>query len=495
MMKNFSLYSTSFLLVILFMAAMVFNAQVHAVALSFVVFGLCIIGFVAKTKFEVFKTIDLFFVLFYLVVITNVIDLFSPFKSGAILDILLIVLSMVALFYKRSKFESNPILLYISLTFIVVLFIGVLSSFFSGWSNAKSAIYQAVYFFKWPLMISVGLLCEWNEDSFSKLYKGIWLYILIVVLFILLELSLPGVYREIGRNLLEFRHTSNPFTSGMSTRGTGPFSHSSILAFFSCLFFCYVFSDFLQKRKSEPQGQRILIMLFMFLFVIHSGQQQEFLAAIICCALIFCGYVFKSFTKSLIFSIGLLVLSVSALFVLLGDEQLFKLSSEWGFSDGYVAITSARPVFFLDSVHLANKYFPLGTGFGTFAGVGAKLYNRDLYESLGYGFYWWYRQDIFLLDTYWPNFLAELGWFSLILLVMVPIVTIAYCYKKYISSDNLNDKRLFSYSFSSLLFCSIVSITSPIYSDPSIVLFSFMLLGMSLGKSKFSKSFKKESLP
>jgi hypothetical protein len=61
---------------------------------------------------------------------------------------------------------------------------------------------------------------------------------------------------------------------------------------------------------------------------------------------------------------------------------------------------------------VAQQYFPLGSGLGTYGGAGAQKFDLSLFQDLGFGRYWWFMQGKFLVDTYWPNVAAESGLFG-----------------------------------------------------------------------------------
>lgn len=433
--------------------------------------------YMVRTNYKLAEFNALKFV-FFLVIGVNVIDLFSPVKLGGLAE--LFVFMYVLLNFNRIfvGIVSSRVPAIILCLFVLATMVAILSSLFSGWSNVKGAIYQAAYNLKWPLMILAGLAHSQPDKKLSWLNSGISIYIVIVSCFVVVEIFAPGVYESFARNLLEFNHTPNPLTGGLSMRGTGPFVHSSVLAYFSGLFFCILFARMVIVGNVSVKW--LICLVVLLLFVLHSGQQQELSAMMVCCALIASLNAFSRPVVGIaVSSAGLLLVGLGITLVL-GQEQLYKLASEWGFGGGYGVITSARPVLFLDSIVVANENFPLGSGLGTFAGIGAKNFNRDLYESLGYGFFWWYQQDIFLLDTYWPNFIAEFGWVGFSLLALIPLSLVLGCYLNWIRESDLDVRALWCFAFVGQFFTLIISLTSPIYSDPGMVLFSFMLYGVAV---------------
>jgi hypothetical protein len=162
-----------------------------------------------------------------------------------------------------------------------------------------------------------------------------------------------------------------------------------------------------------------------------------------------------------------------------GTGTVERLSVEWGMQSDVRALTSARPVLYGDSFRLAAEHFPLGTGLGTFGGVGATYFNLEMLNAMGYPSLWWYAKDkTFLLDTYWPNFIAEIGWIGTIALLLVPAILIAYSLWRVTVVRTPQLKAVWGYAFAGQFVPLVVSLTSPIYSDPNMAAFALMMFGM-----------------
>jgi hypothetical protein len=72
---------------------------------------------------------------------------------------------------------------------------------------------------------------------------------------------------------------------------------------------------------------------------------------------------------------------------------------------------TARGQLYTDGIKLAEQRFPFGTGFGTYGSYASVLYYSPLYDKLGlsseYGFS--RESPLYLTDTSWAGFIAELG--------------------------------------------------------------------------------------
>lgn len=100
------------------------------------------------------------------------------------------------------------------------------------------------------------------------------------------------------------------------------------------------------------------------------------------------------------------------------------------------SVNSPRYIMTMDSFKLAFEYFPLGTGFGSFASSMAAQHYSRLYVDLGYssipelG-----PQSEYLSDTFWPILLAESGWIGTILFMAVLLVLLKTALN-YFNRDN-----------------------------------------------------------
>lgn len=85
---------------------------------------------------------------------------------------------------------------------------------------------------------------------------------------------------------------------------------------------------------------------------------------------------------------------------------------------------SPRKVLLLDSVKLMKTYFPIGTGFASFASSVAASYYSPLYDQLGYGEYWGMarEENMFLSDSFWPCIIGQFGFIGTILFLTVLVV-------------------------------------------------------------------------
>jgi len=133
----------------------------------------------------------------------------------------------------------------------------------------------------------------------------------------------------------------------------------------------------------------------------------------------------------------------------------------------------ARTKLTTDGFKLANKYFPLGTGFGTFGSNIAAQHYSKIYEKLGYLNVWGMgKEGQFLSDTFWPILMAQTGWLGTIVFVFIIVVLFMYLIKK-----ARNNKLFFVIGSCILGYDLISSLGASAFFHPS-AMSAYILLGL-----------------
>ncbi|MBQ4282820.1 MAG: hypothetical protein IJB96_02705 [Lachnospira sp.] len=323
------------------------------------------------------------------------------------------------------------------------------------------------------LVISVPLSIKQNGSN-------MWNKLEIKILFILLIISVLGVVSNI--------------TSGIERKYSG-----IILDFFNLVRFfgAYAFTRVLLSRRNKTQVKNalntisrltVLIMIVLYLagFIIglgvldwsdlrfgipsfkfifeNSGSCSNFLVFflvilvagknrfkndiyiglvlfLLCCTLRFksfavvafflCLYLGNNFKHSKV--IKPMLASIAAVFV--GWEQ---------FLNYYVENTKTpRSVLLQYGIKTANRYFPLGSGFGTYGSSVAANDYSPLYYEYGFANTWTLGVNGGLLnDNFWPMICAQYGWFGFVLYIVM-FIYIYMLVKK--STDGNEAGRLAAY--------------------------------------------------
>ncbi|MCD7740825.1 MAG: hypothetical protein LUI06_01280 [Ruminococcus sp.] len=100
----------------------------------------------------------------------------------------------------------------------------------------------------------------------------------------------------------------------------------------------------------------------------------------------------------------IIVMVVGVLLLTFADVQAYILSE------------SVRATFWKAAIQLANRYFPLGTGFASFGSDMAARYYSSVYVDLGWESTWALgRNGGFLDDNFFASIIGQFGWIGFIL--------------------------------------------------------------------------------
>ena len=76
--------------------------------------------------------------------------------------------------------------------------------------------------------------------------------------------------------------------------------------------------------------------------------------------------------------------------------------------------STPRSVFLSTGIEIANNNFPFGVGLGTYGGFVAAEHDSTVYLDYGFQKYYWFHQNVYLMDTFWAHILGESGFLGLI---------------------------------------------------------------------------------
>ncbi|MBK6974862.1 MAG: hypothetical protein IPH26_18685 [Sterolibacteriaceae bacterium] len=331
---------------------------------------------------------------------------------GYVLELVLFPLAWASTRSVLSRAATDRTLrLFVAL--VTLYFAIALLSSALGRSHAIAALWQLQYNLKWPLMFGLGTLVAWSErsdDLLRKLIAWSWLAIVPFLVLEVVSLSLHTRIFELNPDM-----SGNPLL-GVGRRYRGPFFHAGYMAIVCGLLAAGAFSQWLAGR-----GVRWALLTFLYLvFVLASGQRQEF-AALILVLVLLLAIMWRRYWA--IFALSGLVFGVLTVAGLVYVEHvpMRDTLAQWGLFDDYRPL-SERAILSRAGIVIAEQYFPLGSGLGTYGGAGAQKFDLSLFWDLGFGRNWWFRQGLFIVDTYWPCVIAESGFIGA-LSVAVALVT------------------------------------------------------------------------
>lgn len=305
--------------------------------------------------------------------------------------------------YKVSKgFRDLKFPIFIIIFFYVL----TLVSSILGRSAFFPAFYSMIMSLKPILLVFLGCALVWSHKSekyFDNIVKWAWLPLLI---FALAQWFSPSMFKIIVSVDSEVEYGANPFFPAFS-KASSLFGQSSVLASFSAMLGLILFTKSIVYKRTNL----ILLSGFYLILLLMSGQRQEILSFLTCIPLIYFIYKWKpNFLLLILVSISALTLVIASI-LLVSPDVIYNEMDNWHISAQNLTSLSARAVLYSDSISLANNYWPWGSGFGTFASVGAVKYDQSLYVDLGYRAFWWFvQQKSWLMDAYWAKYIAESGW-------------------------------------------------------------------------------------
>lgn len=141
-----------------------------------------------------------------------------------------------------------------------------------------------------------------------------------------------------------------------------------------------------------------------------------------------------------------------------------------------------------DSISLANQFFPIGTGYGSFGSNIAAEHYSPLYVAMGYsGLAGGSREENFALsDSFWPIIIAQFGWIGLLLFVYFLIGLVRKVFELY----GIN-RYLFWAGISAIVYEIIASIAESAFFHPvAIPLFCVLGLIINSGEIEYEKHIK-----
>ena len=211
------------------------------------------------------------------------------------------------------------------------------------------------------------------------------------------------------------------------------FSHPSRMAFAFEFLFILLF-PFLVNKSSG----RILLILVM-IFGLTSMRYKYFCFCIV--ALLFF-YLIDKVKKITLFNKKVLVMLILGFFVIILITA-FQIKSNYSKVAYEYGIARAKLLY--TSFSLAKKYFPLGSGFGTFGSYASQKYYSPVYYEFSldkiYGLS--PGANTLICDTYWPMVLGQFGYLGLLFIVLVLYWFMRAFVKLYNMTPSINEKALY----------------------------------------------------
>lgn len=377
------------------------------------------------------KETYIYIILVYLFIlqpyIQTKINLFQYFDE--LFTIVLLGMSMLKL-KNRRKIKKVNILIIAFL--LIILVIGIISNIIYEYQKVQYVLSDILVFYKFYIIYF----------SFNYLFKGKikkndnFVYFHIKIIIIILGL------------LTIFNYIFKIFPSGGYRYGIMInqlfFGHPTGLAAI-CVFLIgnvFVFGK---------DGRSKFLLLFILFSVMASTLRMKALA-FIAVAIIMIMYVIKTNRKIN----TLKIVFVGILCVIISWNEL-----EFYFVED---TNTARGALLTTSFEIANDYFPLGTGFGTFASHFSGVNYSPIYEKYNINNVWGLSIDkpSFVSDSFWPMILGQFGYIGFIAYVFCVILI----YKKIQNEQKPINKDIYIAKMLCLIYLLISSTAESSFVNP-----------------------------
>ncbi|QLI82550.1 hypothetical protein HZU75_14005 [Chitinibacter fontanus] len=429
--------------------------------------------------FLVLKNKELFFsrsyswlllAIFFGSVISQLLARMSPLALQNVTDLILYT-SAIGFVFAAWPYISQSKVLCFAFLILILMWILQLASSLYGRSEWFSAVYQFGYNLKWPLMFISGFAIVWDRKLESKVWIVLLGFSFVLLFFTVLQILAPSLLN----NLFSYSNNSyggesNPFIPLIKRLG-GFYTLSSNTAAVASVGFIFLLAGWLRYRK----------IVFIYgiaafgLVLICTGQRNELMALIISVVIFFLLYVQRPTWQKLLFSILGLILVGLTIYLLADKLHLDEVLRLWGITGTLYQLTD-RVALTVHGYEVAQQYFPLGAGLGTYGGVAAMKFDPSLYDDLGFArYYYWYRQGLFLMDTYWPNIYAEGGLFAAYALLLIFGLILLYSYQ--LKTPTIHAKAHRAAAFSILIYMLLNTISSTVITDPKFSWMAWLSFG------------------
>lgn len=359
---------------------------------------------------------------------------------------LLLICLMVYVITKRIKLNQygKKIVLYFALFEILGIVYGVLSDYQSIGGVLLDAFtcskFLIVFFAAW-LLSRNKISDRWTLklNNFAK--------IVTVVIFIL---SIHDFLFSPFFEKSEFRY----FTYSIKLF----FTHPEGLARF-CMALIYPLAyNMKYKKKNMP-------FILMNVFVIILTLRVKSIAAVLVFMLF---YAYHNYWKGK--NVYPLFAAMGGISVLIGYDQIKYY---------YSMPEIARTKLLTDSISIANRMFPFGSGFGSFGSNVALDFNSSLYQSMGYfnALNPWANKN-HLNDAFWPIVIAQTGWIGFLFFVLAIKNLLMIGISRY------RDNFYFSWIFISVIVYDLIStLASSAFFHP-LALSSYLFIGLLIASDR-----------
>ncbi|MHB0992540.1 MAG: hypothetical protein ACYC3O_09090 [Burkholderiales bacterium] len=366
------------------------------------------------------------------------------------------------------------------LAFAGFLLIAIISAFVEGNSRFEAATFQFLSDLKLLLALGFGIYMASRMNIAAIIDRALLPIIIVVMFFLMLQWGAPGVYMS----LFNVAQLAKESTDILPSPGVSVFLHPSILAAASAALAIYTFTQW--RILGKASGSVLLKFIAFVFLLIASNQRQEIFAFLLVIVAIYVLATNQGMGKRLMASLVILA-TLIGIFLAVYGQTFITESSSWGI-DSVEGATHPRAVLYDAAESLARTYFPLGSGLGTFGGVGSAKYDLSLNYKLGMSQQWWWPEhEEYLLDTYWPNSIAEAGVIGAALLLLHYVLFSIFLFLKAAKASSKELRMAWLIAAASFTWILFNSPTSPAFQEILLLFFPGLFFGIAVVKEREEK--------
>lgn len=343
--------------------------------------------------------------LFLSAVFIGLIDFRVPFASywDELALFLVIFFWVIKITNGRKRVPIHS--LYSILWLVVLVVIGIIGNILHpGFQNSKVAILKDILaFVKLPIVLlllpQILERKKYNIKIISSLAKGI-----VLMTF---AIAIVGYVVDIG---VYINDPSRPLKTFQFF-----YQHCTFFVFSYVIVLAVLMKESIDKNKfyiilncfllfmTQRTKAFVAVMLVMFIVIMGQNRMTLFFSII--------KEKVKFNKKYILFGICI----ISGLCILIGKD---RAAYYWQYG-----LAAARPALYIVGIQLMCKYFPIGTGFGTFASFISGEYYSNIYYEYGISTVIGLRPTSYsyIGDTFWPYIYGQFGIIGIISYVILLI--------------------------------------------------------------------------
>lgn len=358
----------------------------------------------------------------------------------------------------------------------VSILIGLVSSLNSGIS--EWSMYQVFLTFQGFLLLFVLCNLDTTEHE-SHVYLKVFL-VLAGIVFLLSIVEL--IDREAFYRIFQVGEIhEQALTRGKYIAVQSVFGHPGLYSWYMAYAFSISCAFLLKKNKYIYAT----LMIIFSIGVVLSLRRKSIFSLIVVFTLFIILFLEKRNRKTILLLGSCVLVIVPALFIEQIQYIVNKGVAHYISGEYY----SPRNLLYVAAIHLANEYFPLGTGFGTYGSWMSRIHYSDLYYTLNFheNYGMTPNNGKYLTDTYWPMIIGELGWIGCLSMLLLWYSLLRRLIMNYRKSKRQSNQIVHCAASLALVQVMVESIASPSLSKAPEIFFVMLLVGISFRLSMKEK--------